>query len=307
MEFFLWPIFLKQSKRLDTDDPVEERMIFPFYVSKESKHFESKTFFWPFFSYARDRLTGFEQIDLPWPIFQSLKEENLKGLRIFPFYGYKVKEGVMRRLFILYPFYQLEEDRVGDVWEKTTRILLLSRIRTSEEKRGLGKERSLRIWPFFDYEKDEMGHEAFSFFYLLPFKEEGLERNLFPLFRIFRWEKDPKKGISTNLFWGFYKRVKKVEKTRPREEIDSWEIAHLVGMKREKGWKTISFLKGLFQYQSDGKSAHLKLFYLPFLFQWSHQEKADFKSIQKEFTNGHQEDRDIGDRLISSREGPFQF
>ncbi len=299
-EFFVWPIFLRQRKGLDTDDPVEERMIFPFYVSKESKRFESKTFLWPFFSYARDRLTGFEQLDFPFPIFQSLKGENLKGIRIFPFYGYKVKEGVMRRIFILYPLYQLQEDRMGDVWEKTTRILLLSRIRTSEENRGEGKERSLRIWPFFDYEKDEMGHEALSFFYLFPFKEEGFERNLFPLFRIFRWEKDPKKGISTNLFWGFYKRVKK-------EEIDSWEIAHVVGMKREKGWKTISFLKGLFRYQSDGKSARLRLFYLPFRLQWSHQKKADFKSIQKEFTNGQQEDRDIGDRLISSGKDPFQF
>jgi hypothetical protein len=274
-EFFVWPIFLKQRKGLDTDDPVEERMIFPFYISKESKRFESKTFLWPFFSYARDRLTGFEQLDLPWPIFQSLKGEKLQGMRIFPFYGYKEKEGVMRRLFILYPFYQLEEDRMGDVWEKTTQILLLSRIRTSEGNRGVGKERSLRIWPFFNYEKDEMGHEALSFFYLLPFKEEGFERNLFPLFRILRWEKDPKKGISTNFLWGFYKRVKK-------EEIDSWEIAHLVRMRREKGWKTISFLKGLFQYQSDGKSAHLRLFYLPFRLQWSHQHSSNLSSLKRD-------------------------
>jgi hypothetical protein len=181
-----------------------------------------------------------------------------------------------------------------------------------------------------------MGHEALSFFYLLPFKEEGFERNLFPLFRIFRWEKDPKKGILTNLFWGFYKRVKK-------EEIDSWEIAHLVGMKREEGWKTLSFLKGLFRYQSDGKSAHLRLFYLPFRLQWSHEHSSHLSSSKRdekeslpkinvpptfpspsrgevgidsyrgegggeeEFTNGQQEDRDNGDRLISSGKDPFQF
>jgi hypothetical protein len=299
-EFFVWPIFLKQRKGLDTDDPVEERMIFPFYVSKESTRFKSKTYLWPLFSHIIDRPTGFEQWDLPWPIFQSLKGENLRGIRIFPFYGYKVKEGVMRKIFILYPLYQLEEDRMDDVQEKTTRILLLSRIRRGEDKEGVEKERSLRIWPFFDYEKDETGHETFSFFYLLPFKEEGFERNLFPLFRIFRWEKDPKKGISTNLFWGFYKRVKK-------EEMDSWEIAHLVGMKREKERKTISFLKGLLRYQSDGRSADLRFFYLPFHLRWSHQRRGDFKSIQKEFTDGQQEDRYIGDRFVSSGKDPFQF
>jgi hypothetical protein len=335
-EFFLWPIFLKQRKGLDTDDPVEERMIFPFYVSKKSKSFESKTFLWPLFSHTIDRPTGFEQWDIPWPIFQSLKGENLRGIRIFPFYGYKVKEGVMRRVFILYPLYQLEEDRMDDVQEKTTRILLLSRIRRSEDNEGVGKERSFRIWPFFDYEKDETGHETFSFFYLFPFKDEGFERNLFPLFRIFCWEKDPKKGISTNLFWGFYKRVKK-------EERDSWEIAHLVGMKKEKGLKTISLLKGLFRYQSDGKSADLRLFYLPFHLRWSHHNSSHLSSSkreekellpkinvpptlpspsrgevgidsyrgegggEKEFTDGQQEDRYIGDRLVSSGEDPFQF
>jgi hypothetical protein len=172
------------------------------------------------------------------------------------------------------------------------------------------KERSLRIWPFFDYEKEETGHATLSIFYLFPFKDEGFERNLFPLFRIFRWEKDPKKGISTNLFWGFYKRVK-------REEMDSWEIAHLVGMKREKGWKTISFLKGLFRYQSDGKSADLRLFYLPFHLRWSHRNppkpplekggEGGFKSFNEEFSDGEQEDRNIGDRLISSGKDPFQF
>jgi hypothetical protein len=265
-EFFLWPIFIKQRKGLDTDDPVEDRMIFPFYVSRESKRSESKTYLWPLFSHSIDRTTNFEKWDFPWPFFQTLKGENLKGIRIFPFYGDKSREGEMRRIFILYPLYQLQEDRIGDVQEKTTRILLFNRIRSGEDNQGLEKERSLRIWPFFDYEKDETGHQTLSFFYLFPFKDEGFERNLFPLFRIFRWEKDPGKRTSTNLLWGFFKRMKKVEKSRPGEEIDSWEIAHLVGMRKEKGSKTLSFLKGLFRYQSDEEAIHLRIFFLPLHF-----------------------------------------
>jgi hypothetical protein len=191
------------------------------------------------------------------------------------------------------------------------------------------KERSLRIWPFFDYERKETGHATFSFFYLFPFKEEGFERNLFPLFRIFQWEKDPQGGLSTNLFWGFYKRMKK-------EEMDSWEVAHLIGLKRGKGWKTLSFLKGLFLYKSDGKTADLRFFYLPFHLQWSHRNPPHFSSSkreekellpkinvpptlpspsrgegegggEKEFSDGRQEDRDIGDRLVCAGEDPFQF
>jgi len=255
-EFVLWPIFIRQKKGMDTDDPMEEWMVFPFYISKESRHFESKTYLWPFFSYARDRFTGFEQLDLPFPFYQSLKGEDLKGFRIFPFYGYKVKGNESRRIFYLYPLYQLEEDGIGDSQERTHRILLLIRIRSHETDRGLKKGRSLRIWPFFDYEEDEKGHLFFSFFYLFPFKDEGFERNLFPLFRIFRWEKDRTKGSSTNFLWGFYRRTKK-------EDRESWEIAHLLGVEKERGKKTVTFLKGLFVYKRDGERSLFRLFYLP--------------------------------------------
>jgi len=299
-EFFLWPVFLKQTMGMDTDDPVEERLIFPFYLSKESKHFESKTILWPFFSHARDRLTGFEQWDLPWPVFQSLKGEELYGIKFFPFYGYKEKEGDLKRIFVLYPIYQLEEDQMKETEERTHRILLLIRIRSGEDRQGVQKESSLRIWPFFDYEREPTGHTTFSFLYLFPFKDEGFERNLFPLFRIFRWEKDPQKGKSTDVLWGFYKRTEK-------EELDFWEVAHLIGVKRGEGWKTVSVLKGLFYYKRDGENVDLRLFYLPFHLRWSHQRSDDFKSIEKEFADGGQEDRDIGDRLVSSGEGPNQF
>lgn len=262
-EFFAWPIFLNQKKGMDTEDPVEERMIFPFYVSKESKHFESRTYFWPLFSHARDRLSGFEQWDFPWPFFQTVKGEKLKGIKIFPFYGYKVKEGEMKRVFILYPLYQLEEDKMGDVEEKTFRILLLSRIRTGESHQRTEKEHSLRIWPLFDYERNETGHSELSIFYFFPFKNEGFERNLFPIFRIFHREKDPERGISTNLFWGFYKRKKS-------EGRGSWEVAHLIRFKREEEQRELSLIKGLFQYQSDGKTKELRLFYLPFPIRWFH-------------------------------------
>ena len=281
-EFILWPVFVNQTKGLDTEDPVENWMVFPFYVSKESKRFESKTVLWPFFSHTRDRLTGFKQWDLPWPFFRSLRGENLYGIRIFPIYGFKEKEGEWKRIFVLYPLLKLEEYRVGDVWEKTIRILLFTQIRKGEDNQGVKKGRSLRIWPFLDYERGETGRETFFVFYLFPFRDEGLERNLFPLFRIFRWEKDPQGGSSSDLFWGLYKR-------RKTEETDSWEISHLMGLRRGKGWKTISFLKGLFWHKNDGTSADFRLFYLPFHIRWSYS---------------HPENLPLGDKQIPDSNDP---
>ncbi len=256
-EFFLWPFYVNQTKGMDTDDPVRDWILFPFYASKESKRFKSETFLWPFFSYAKDRGTGFEQWDFPWPFFQTLKGEDLYGIKIFPLYGFKEKKEDWKRIFILYPLYQLEEDRVGEKYERTHRILLVSRIRMGEGERDLKGENFFRIWPLFNYERDETGHQLFSLFYLIPFKDEGLERNLYPLFQIFRWERDLEGGEKADLFWGFYKYLKK-------EELSFWELAHLIGVKKEKGKKTLSVLKGLIQYKSDGEKADLRLFYLAF-------------------------------------------
>jgi len=157
---------------------------------------------------------------------------------------------------------------MGNVREKTTRILLLSRIHKSRVDQDVKSERSLRIWPLFEYERGETGYSRISFFYLLPFKDEGFDRSWFPLFRVFDWEKDPQGGISTNLLWGFYKRMKK-------EATDSWEVAHLVGLKRGEGWKRLFFLKGLFQYRSDERTADLRLFYAPFRLRWSHRNPSN--------------------------------
>jgi hypothetical protein len=299
-EFFFWPIFLKQKKGMDTDAPVDDWMVFPFYISKASKHFESKTFLWPFFSYTRDQLKGFEQWDLPWPFFQYLKGENLYGIKFFPFYGYKEKEKESRKIFVLYPLYQFEEDRMRDVQEKTHRILLVSRIRTEENHQGIQKENSIRFWPFFNYEREETGYEKFFFLYLFPLIDDGFERNLFPLFRIFRWEKDPQGRKSTSLFWGFYRRIEK-------EELDFWEVAHLIGVKKEKGWKTVSILKGLFYYKNDGETSDLRLFYLPFHLRWFHKQEDSLKFNEKELANGRQENRNIRDGFVSSGKDPYQF
>jgi hypothetical protein len=260
-EFFLWPVFIKKTKDLDTDDPMEERAIFPFYITKESRNFEGETYLWPLFSYTRNRTADFEQWDLPWPFFRYIKGESLYGIRFFILYSYRVREGKSKRGFILYPLFRYWEDRIGDTQQRAY-FIFFSRIEKSTDDQGVKKDRTFRIWPLFDYGREEGGRETFSAFYLLPFKEEGLERNLFPLFRIFRWEKNPQGDVSANLLWGFFQRIKK-------EEFDYWEIAHLIGSKKGRGYKSVSVLKGLFLYKREGETSALRFFYLPFYLRWS--------------------------------------
>ena len=254
-EFVLWPIFFNKTKNLDTEDPIKEWAIFPFYVSKESNYFESETYLWPLFTHAKEQRSGFEQWDLPWPLFRIFKGENLYGIRFFIIYGYKEK-GDSRRIYVFYPFFGYDEDRVNEIEEKTYRILF-SRIRTIDGDQGIQKGRSYRIWPLLDYDIEESGDETFNTFYLLPFKEKGLERNIFPLFHFYRWGKDPQGNISSSLFWGLYRRIRK-------EGLDYWEVAHLIGVKKEPEGKTLSLFKGLFRYKKEGETSEIRLFYIPF-------------------------------------------
>ena len=256
VDFFLWPIFFHGIKGMDGEDPVEERLVFPLYVSKESKRIDKKTYLWPFFSHLKDRLTGFEQWDLPYPIFQYSHGGGVEGLRIFPFYGYEERQDGVKKSFFLYPVYAEREIPIGGIREKTIRILLLSRIQSGEGSGGKEKEHSLRIWPFFDYERSAAGDQAFSILYLIPYTGKGAERNLVPLFRIFQWERDARGRGFTQFLWGFYKRAR-------GEGRESWEVAHLVRWSRGKDGKTLSFLHGLFKYTLQGQVADLRLFFLP--------------------------------------------
>jgi hypothetical protein len=276
-EFLLWPIFLRKTKGLDTDEPMKERMAFPFYIGRTSKNFESNTYLWPFFSHVRERTTGFEQWDLPWPLFRTFHGENLYGMRFFILYGYKVREGNSKRVFVVYPLYQYEEDSLQDVEERTYRILF-SRVRIDQEADGVEKERSVRIWPLFEFERKETGQKTFSFLYLFPFKEEGFERNLFPLFRIFHWKRDPQGKVSANLLWGLFQKMEKGESSY-------WEVAYLIGIKKGKGWKEVSLLKGLFLYQREEEDASLRLLFLPFSLRWSHRH-PDASPLKKEEDEG---------------------
>ncbi|MGB9629131.1 MAG: hypothetical protein ACPL6D_10755, partial [Thermodesulfobacteriota bacterium] len=127
---------------------------------------------------------------------------------------------------------------------------------------------------------------------------------------------DPLKGSSTNLLWGFYRRTKK-------EERESWEIVHLIGVEKEVGRKTVTVLKGLFVYKKDGDRSFFRLFYLPIRLRKAERpplqeelveglsnkrkEGKIISSEQKEFPDEQQEDRNFGDRLVFTGEGPDQF
>jgi hypothetical protein len=200
-DFVLWPFFIKSTSYLDTDDPERQHILFPLYWGVRSGGKRHVTVLWPFFSHAVDERNGYERWDVPWPFISFTRGEKVRRLLIFPFYYGKEVPGSRTR-WILWPLYQRWDDQFGDQREVVQRYLLLNRIKTVFNHKGEEISKQVSIWPFFRYsrEGDEVSLYLFN---LIPLRDEGLERNWVPLYRVYRHERSAS-GKRRDILWGLY-------------------------------------------------------------------------------------------------------
>jgi len=202
-DFALWPFFVKSIRGLDTDDPERQHILFPLYWGVRSKRKRLVTVLWPFFSHAVDERNRYKRWDVPWPFISFTRGEKVRRLLIFPPYYSKEVPGSRTR-WILWPLYQCWDNQFGDQREVVQRYLLLSRIKTVFNRKGEGISKQVSIWPFFRYsrEGDEVSLYLFN---LIPLRDEGLERNWVPLYRVYRYERSASEK-RWNILWGLYER-----------------------------------------------------------------------------------------------------
>jgi hypothetical protein len=100
------------------------------------------------------------------------------------------------------------------------------------------------FWPFFTKRHELDGNSRLQVLSILePFlpNNKSVERDYSPVYSFWRSEKNGKTGTtSQSLFWNLYRR-----ETEPNR-------------------KKISFLFGLFKYQTSAESKRWSLFYIPF-------------------------------------------
>ncbi len=203
VDFTLWPFFVKSMRDLDTDDPEREHILFPLYWGLRSKTRRHVTILWPFFSHTVDKGARLSRWEVPWPFLCFARGERVREFRIFPFYRYKEAPGSRTR-WILWPLYQCEDDLIGDQREVVRRFLLINRIKTVFSPKGEEISRYVSIWPLFNYSREE-DRVSLHLLHLIPFKDEGLERNWVPLYRLYRYEHSAS-GKRWNILWGLYEK-----------------------------------------------------------------------------------------------------
>ncbi len=201
--FLLWPFFIKADRDLDADDPEREYFLFPLYRGVRSKRARQVTVLWPFFSYGVDEKYAYKRWDAPWPFVSFSRGENLRRVLIFPLYYHQEVPGD-RTLWVLWPLYQCWDDVVGGQREVVKRFLLINRIKTVFNGKGEVISKEVSIWPFFRYSRE--GDETKLYLFdLIPLRNDGLDRNWIPLYRVFRYERSPS-GKRWSILWWLYER-----------------------------------------------------------------------------------------------------
>jgi len=255
-EFFLWPFYIRNCFKDSEGDYANKLIVFPFYIKEDTDSYNKKIILWPFFQKVYAKTYNYHQLDAPWPFYRKIEGEEIEGRRYWPFYGYVKRDGSFDYFFI-WPLYFYKEEHITQKKikfdEKEHRFLIFSKYRYTE-KTNNPIQREYRIWPLgYGYENN---HETQFYYFpaILPFRDEGLERNYNAFLKI--WEYYQKKDyIFFKLLWGLYR----YEKFKQRSVQ---ELAFIFRTISGPDTSYIEFLEGLLGLgKVEGKS-RVKLFFI---------------------------------------------
>ena len=262
--FFLWPFFFAESLALDTDNPVEKRAFWPFYIDIESPESAKRTVLWPFFSKTVNRVKGYERWDLPWPLVRITTGERYHGLRLLPFYADETMD-VFRQRWYLWPIYKIEEMQTDQIVRRRDRVLFFLYSDTRELKTETGEaSRRIDLWPLFGY-RQAGGVSHLHFLSLAePFfpENQSLERLWAPLWRPYQQKWDARGNAVISVLWNLFWSERQGDRL-------AWELFPLVEYRRESPQsRDMQLLKGLVRYQVESGTKTVNLLYLPWGMSW---------------------------------------
>ncbi len=214
-------LFRTSTFRKEEAEPQRESstMLFPFYVSGESKKYGPYRALFPIYGdiYERFWRDEYHFVLFPlygstvkkgtttrhylWPIFATTSGENESGFDVFPLYGQSHKTGVYEKRFVLWPFYTSEKTGLNTDNPTEKKFIFPLYASTDSPKRT---SRSY-LWPFFGYTEDR-GKKVEEVDYFWPFitKVRGEKKNGDAFLPFYSHESYPE-GEKTWYMWPLYK------------------------------------------------------------------------------------------------------
>ncbi len=244
MRFVLWPFYAHNNLDIGSTNPVQQRMLLPFYSLQRSPAKDRDIYLWPFGpTFVRDREMGYDQTSFLWPVFAFADGEGKQATRIWPLYSVtRFKESQSQTY--LWPLYWHKDVNRDPLERHTTRVAFFVYTDVETRNRQTGKvSRRSDLWPFFVSRQGTDGSKRFQALSLLsPILPENktIQRVYEPLWALWRSEQNGQTGAkSHSLLWNLYRR-------------DSTLDTH----------KT-SVLFGLIQHRSSPEGKRWRFFFLP--------------------------------------------
>ena len=241
--FALWPLYFNTRSGIGTTNEQRQQFSLPAFSLLRSGPRDSTTVIWPFFNYVDDREKQYREWDAPWPLVVFARGEGKNTTRVWPFYS-RAQNATLESGFYLWPIYKYNRARSAPLDSRHTRICFFLYNDLAEKNTETeAVRRRIDFWPFFNRCIDFNGNSRLQVLALsetyLP-RHKSMDRNYSPLWSVWRSEKNPRAGASSqSLLWNLYRRD-----TTP----DS---------------RKCSLLFGLFQYQSCAAGKRMRLFYIP--------------------------------------------
>lgn len=257
--FALWPIYSNEHLGQDTENPTRNLNLWPFYASSESPRQTSTHVIWPLFGVVRDDTGTAVERDFLWPFWMTAQNKDSRTERYLPFFAEsKAKESSSR--WVMWPIYhETAIDSPTFRQDKTSLFYFL--FRSSDESwPQVGRDRAQSaFWPLYAWKRDENGQRTLSMPALVEpvIWNDGVERNLAPLWRIFISTWDGRGNGATSILWNLFWREK-------RGNESAWELSPLVSYRSAGDESEFKLLKGLFGYAAGKGGTSLSIFWVPF-------------------------------------------
>lgn len=243
-EFIVWPFYMRANLGSGTENPQTQLALLPFFTIQRSPLRDSSTYFWPLgFTSTTDREKKYREWALPWPLVVFARGEGKTANRIWPLFS-QARNPTLESNFYLWPLYKYNRATAEPLDRERTRVLFFLYSDLIERNTTTGTAlRRIDFWPLFSKRTDHDGNTRLQVLSalepLIP-NNKSIERAYSPLWSVWRSEKNPKTGRSTQSFlWNLYR----------REQMgDS---------------KKLSILFGLIGYRSDQGNARWRLLFVP--------------------------------------------
>ena len=243
--FVLWPIWSSEERDIGATNSSRFSSLLPFYTKLRSPERDSTSYLWPCgLTLTDDRAKKYRETDVLWPIFVYARGEGKTSTRVWPLFG-QAHNDTLESNFYLWPLYKFNRIHADPLDRSRTRLLLFLYSDTREKNTSTGKEaRRVDCWPLFTRTQDFSGNSRLQVLSLIEpilSKSKSIDRNWSPVWSLWRSERNPKSGASSqSLLWNLY---------RHQVEPD--------------GGRKTSFLFGLFQQRTTPTGSGLRVFFLP--------------------------------------------